>query len=247
MAIVLREFTGSMTLIEARIQVDDCGGAARELPPGIRAHHIATLRGRHILLLKGTLGHDIEAAVTLFAAKDKNAHWRLLDPHFAVVSVAEAAGPLSPVDPSMGFPLLPGVWTHGTVEYTFATYSRTSLDALVRALSYSGSNARILRWAQAPCEALTMRRYVTTAAADLTARQLDVLVDAVERGYYDAPRTVEAKELAAELDLSVSTFQEHLRKAEKRVLEWFCKIARENPGIIVPGRRVGRPPRRSSP
>ncbi|MFB6297990.1 MAG: helix-turn-helix domain-containing protein [Salinirussus sp.] len=52
----------------------------------------------------------------------------------------------------------------------------------------------------------------------LTHRQLEVLATAYEEGYFDQPRRSNATEIAAELDITVSTFTEHLAAAESKIL-----------------------------
>jgi DNA-binding CsgD family transcriptional regulator len=52
----------------------------------------------------------------------------------------------------------------------------------------------------------------------LTDRQLEVFRTAVELGYYEIPRSATHEEIATELDCAPSTVDEHLRKAESRVL-----------------------------
>jgi len=52
----------------------------------------------------------------------------------------------------------------------------------------------------------------------LTERQREVLAAAVDAGYYDTPRAATVADVAADLDRSVSTTSEHLRKIEARVL-----------------------------
>lgn len=52
----------------------------------------------------------------------------------------------------------------------------------------------------------------------LTDRQLEVFRTAVEQGYYDLPRGTTHADLAGELDCAPSTVDEHLRKAEARVV-----------------------------
>ncbi|WP_435318594.1 helix-turn-helix domain-containing protein [Haloarchaeobius sp. TZWSO28] len=54
--------------------------------------------------------------------------------------------------------------------------------------------------------------------ASLTDRQLEVLETAAELGYYELPRKVNRKDIAAALDCSTSTVDEHIRKAETRLL-----------------------------
>jgi predicted DNA binding protein len=52
----------------------------------------------------------------------------------------------------------------------------------------------------------------------LTDRQLEVFETAVEEGYYDVPRQATHKDIADDLGCAPSTVDEHLRKAESRVV-----------------------------
>jgi predicted DNA binding protein len=52
----------------------------------------------------------------------------------------------------------------------------------------------------------------------LTVRQEQVLVAALESGYFDYPRKVRLSELAKRLNISPSTLDEVLRRAERNVL-----------------------------
>lgn len=54
--------------------------------------------------------------------------------------------------------------------------------------------------------------------AHLSERQREILRLAQRHGYYHWPRKVSASELAGELDISKTTFLEHLRKAEAKLL-----------------------------
>ncbi|MFC4542896.1 helix-turn-helix domain-containing protein [Halosolutus amylolyticus] len=53
----------------------------------------------------------------------------------------------------------------------------------------------------------------------LTSTQRDVFELARDRGYYQWPRGVSTRELAAELDISKTTLLDHLRKAESKLLD----------------------------
>ncbi|WP_048198673.1 helix-turn-helix domain-containing protein [Methanocella arvoryzae] len=55
----------------------------------------------------------------------------------------------------------------------------------------------------------------------LTERQTSALTAAVEMGYFDSPRRASIEDVAARLGISASTAVEHLRKAEKKVLEKY--------------------------
>lgn len=53
---------------------------------------------------------------------------------------------------------------------------------------------------------------------DLTDRQLAALRLALENGYYEQPRKTSLRELAEQTSVARSTFEEHLRKAENKLL-----------------------------
>ena len=53
----------------------------------------------------------------------------------------------------------------------------------------------------------------------MTSLQQKALKLAQEEGYYEFPRKIELKDLAKRMKISLSTYREHLRKAEKSVLK----------------------------
>ncbi|ELY86157.1 helix-turn-helix domain-containing protein [Natrialba taiwanensis] len=55
-------------------------------------------------------------------------------------------------------------------------------------------------------------------SSSFSTRQGEVLELAYEHGYFDWPRETDVKTLADQLDISHTTFLEHLRKAEKKVI-----------------------------
>lgn len=57
--------------------------------------------------------------------------------------------------------------------------------------------------------------------SSLTKKQFDALTHAEERGYYDWPRNIDIDSLAKEKGISKSTYVEHLRKAEIKVMKQF--------------------------
>jgi DNA-binding CsgD family transcriptional regulator len=56
---------------------------------------------------------------------------------------------------------------------------------------------------------------------NLTKKQKRVFELAVERGYYEYPKKIELKELAKEAGISYSTFQQHLKYAERKINNFF--------------------------
>jgi len=55
----------------------------------------------------------------------------------------------------------------------------------------------------------------------LTERQASALATAIETGYFDSPRKASIEDIANRMGISASTAVEHLRKAEKKVLESY--------------------------
>lgn len=53
----------------------------------------------------------------------------------------------------------------------------------------------------------------------LSARQREALLLATEEGYYEIPRKVTTKDLAEELAINRRTFEDHLRRAENKIIE----------------------------
>ena len=49
-------------------------------------------------------------------------------------------------------------------------------------------------------------------------KQRKALIEAYQDGYYDIPRKINTTELASKIGVAPSTFQEHLRKAEKKLM-----------------------------
>jgi predicted DNA binding protein len=54
--------------------------------------------------------------------------------------------------------------------------------------------------------------------AELTTRQLEALRLALDAGYYDQPRGASVEDLAARTTVARATFEEHLRKAENKLI-----------------------------
>ncbi|MHA2203563.1 MAG: helix-turn-helix domain-containing protein [Candidatus Hodarchaeales archaeon] len=55
----------------------------------------------------------------------------------------------------------------------------------------------------------------------LTEKQQIALSTAYKKGYYDIPRAIPLKTLAKEIAISRRTFDEHLRKAEKKIMSFL--------------------------
>ncbi|MBU7010764.1 MAG: helix-turn-helix domain-containing protein [Theionarchaea archaeon] len=59
---------------------------------------------------------------------------------------------------------------------------------------------------------------------DLTPQQLKAVNLAIEKGYFEIPKKVNLEELSNQMKISRTTFLEHLRKAEKKILSKYFDI-----------------------
>ncbi|MCG1002128.1 MULTISPECIES: bacterio-opsin activator domain-containing protein [Halobacterium] len=70
----------------------------------------------------------------------------------------------------------------------------------------------------------TRREFIEDVENNLTDRQLTALQRAYLSGYYESNRTTTGEELAASMDISRSTFHQHLRAAERKLIgEFFAR------------------------
>lgn len=90
--------------------------------------------------------------------------------------------------------------------FDIVVYRRDDLRNIVQELREFGS-----------VEVMQLLPY-QSAETLLSDRQAEVVGLALAEGYYDWPRAADAETLAAELGIAHSTFLEHLRKAEARLL-----------------------------
>jgi len=54
--------------------------------------------------------------------------------------------------------------------------------------------------------------------SSLTEKQIDAILKAYSYGYFNLPRVADAKAIAEKMDTPRTTFQEHLNKAENKLI-----------------------------
>ncbi len=98
-----------------------------------------------------------------------------------------------------------------SVVFEVGSYSRENLSRLYDELQKS-ANVEMLF--------LGKSRFPTIT---LSTQQTTVLHLAFENGYYDFPRRINAEELSRKLGLKASTVNEHIRKAENKLVKYFLE------------------------
>ncbi|MDQ2055907.1 helix-turn-helix domain-containing protein [Halobellus sp. H-GB7] len=145
-------------------------------------------------------GYDSVVSVTVLEAQADRAlvQFETTEP-LLIRSLSEAGVPLE----------LPITIVDGEVTLEL-TASREKLSELGTLLDQFGI----------PFELLSITRSIDTQSL-LTEAQYDLLGTAIERGYYDTPRTCTLTELADAVGLAKSTTSEKLHRAEEKVVKEF--------------------------
>jgi predicted DNA binding protein len=107
---------------------------------------------------------------------------------------------------SRTFMVFPVEIRKGRMKWLLITDTHRTLDAISRALN------------QRRCEVNVERVTPLRGKEILTVRQEEVLRKAFAAGYFDFPRRTGSAKLAGELGISVSTFSEIMRAAQRRIL-----------------------------
>lgn len=94
----------------------------------------------------------------------------------------------------------------GTVEWTLAFSDGTSLTQFLNKLENERIKVEIRRLSK------------VLEQKGLTPRQHQIILSALDKGYFDYPRRIDLSHLAKELGITKSTLLEILRRAEKKAL-----------------------------
>lgn len=107
----------------------------------------------------------------------------------------------------------------GTYVWTIGSWKRDEILKLFAEAKRS-FGAKLVKIKQERVEDISL----FGVSPHLTGKQKTAVELAVMKGYYDYPRKVKLEELAEMMKVSYSTFQEHLRKAEQKLLPYYAKV-----------------------
>lgn len=111
--------------------------------------------------------------------------------------------------------VLLGGWEH----YRLLGFDESDLKGLLRELDRVGK-IEVLHKKTIP-EGVTEDAFVISLSSlfgQLTQKQLNALLSAVEGGYYEIPKRVTTEDLARKNSQPRTTYEEHIRKAESKVV-----------------------------
>lgn len=103
----------------------------------------------------------------------------------------------------------------GIETWEVASFDKRLLQAFFRSLSaQKGVECTLQKLASAKIKDI----YFPKVMPNITAKQKRAYELAVEHGYYHFPRSIDLENLAKIMKVSISTYQEHLRKAEGKII-----------------------------
>jgi predicted DNA binding protein len=113
----------------------------------------------------------------------------------------------------------PIIYRHGWEYYRVIAFRHEDLKALMERFEKRGLKYEILR--KVDFDGVIAGSLTLTADAlfsDLTEKQLDALLTAYSNGYYSLPRKANVQDIAHKKKVSRTTYQEHLKKAENKLV-----------------------------
>lgn len=133
---------------------------------------------------------------------------------------------VSIIEASNCIPVMPITYRNGQESCEILSFDRKdmrkALDNLTKVANVKiESQGSIIR----PNARTSMTISVDDFFGQLTQKQLDALVQSMEMGYYNFPRKRTIAEIASLLKIHPSTFEEHLRKAEIKIMRSISPYA----------------------
>jgi predicted DNA binding protein len=117
-----------------------------------------------------------------------------------------------------GCPVARYVAEDGRLTVVFHVTDWEALEDVVTELDDRFPSMTVERFLQSPAGE-AVHDHVVVDRSKLTTRQLEVLATAYEMGYFERPRRANATEVSEVLDITPSTFSEHLAAAESKLVE----------------------------
>lgn len=139
--------------------------------------------------------------------------------------------PVSPVfEKNNCLEIQPALYRDGWEYYRLISFSEKDLRRVFSTLERY-CNLEVISRRPISSASLKETMLVSTGAlfGGLTRKQVQALVFAVENGYYQVPKKVTTEEMASKLNVPRTTYEEHLRKAEGKVIRSMAPYISMNP------------------
>ena len=111
----------------------------------------------------------------------------------------------------------PAVYKDGWGYFRVIGFDETKTRDLFKELNSRGPT-ELIRKRELTLSVLPSSVWVNSLFAELTEKQMSAVLKAHRYGYYTSPRQITTESIAKGSGLSRSTYEEHLRKAENRIM-----------------------------
>ena len=112
----------------------------------------------------------------------------------------------------------PIVFRQGWQYFQVVSFDEDHSRRLFRKLKARGPT-ELIKKREMPFGILSASPWIEGLFRELTPRQIEAILAAHRRGYYGSPRKITTERIAKALGRSSSTFEEHRRKAENRIID----------------------------
>jgi len=128
--------------------------------------------------------------------------------------------------------LQPAIYTGGWEWYRVIAFSEKDLKRLFKDLD-EYCNVEVTSRRSISNESIrdTLLVSTTTLFSGLTGKQRRALIEALDNGYYHMPRRATAGKIAEKLGVPRTSYVDHLRKAENKVIQAVGSYLRLNPTL----------------
>ncbi len=105
----------------------------------------------------------------------------------------------------------------GYTNWTIGSWDKKALIDLIKVIKKIFKNCKLIHIKERKITSFS----IVSIRPELTEKQEKAVELAIKNSYYDYPRKIELKRLAKLMRLSYSTYQAHLRKAEKKLIHFL--------------------------
>lgn len=103
---------------------------------------------------------------------------------------------------------------NGYETWEIASWERKEVETFIKKVEKSFENYKLLKFIEIKIDNVFFPRLMP----NLTDKQKKAVELAIHNGYYLSPRLIDLRKLASMMGVSLSTFQQHLRTAEEKLI-----------------------------
>ena len=111
----------------------------------------------------------------------------------------------------------PVIYQDGWAHLRVISFDESKTREMFREFNSRGQ-IELIKKRELPLTVLPTSVWVNSLFSEMTGKQMDALLKAHRYGYYASPRDITTENIAKSLGISRSTYEEHLRKAENRIM-----------------------------